>query len=92
MVGLYATDGSVRGEVVEALLDRIGADRLIFEAPHRHQQAWLIRRIGPDVNLANVAPREAVGLEALRLGLRADTTIALHTLAARTPAGGVPRG
>jgi phosphosulfolactate synthase len=89
-VGLYAGDGSVRGEVVDALLDGVGADRLIFEAPHRHQQAWLIRRVGPDVNLANVAPREAVGLEALRLGLRADTTIALHALTARTPAGGVP--
>jgi phosphosulfolactate synthase len=92
MVGLYAADGSVRGEVVDALLDGVGADRLIFEAPHRHQQAWLIRRIGPDVNLANVAPREAVGLEALRLGLRADTTIALHALTARTPVGGVPGG
>jgi phosphosulfolactate synthase len=91
-VGLYAADGSVRGEVVDALLDGIGPDHLIFEAPHRHQQAWLIRRIGPDVNLANVAPREAVGLEALRLGLRADTTIALHALPVRTPAGGVPRG
>jgi phosphosulfolactate synthase len=92
MVGLYAADGSVRGDVVDALLDSVGAEHLIFEAPHRHQQAWLIRRIGPDVNLANVAPREAVGLEALRLGLRADTTIALHALTARTPSGGVPGG
>jgi phosphosulfolactate synthase len=91
MVGLYAADGSVRGAVVDALLDGVGANRLIFEAPHRHQQAWLIRRIGPDVNLANVAPREAAGLEALRLGLRADTTIALHALPAGTPAGGAPR-
>jgi phosphosulfolactate synthase len=92
MVGLYAADGSVRGEVVDALLEEIGADHLIFEAPHRHQQAWLIRRIGSDVNLANVAPREAAGLEALRLGLRADTTISLHALASWTPGGGVPRG
>jgi phosphosulfolactate synthase len=91
-VGLYAADGSVRGEVVDALVDDIGPDHLIFEAPHRHQQAWLIRRIGPDVNLANVVPREAVGLEALRLGLRADTTIALHALPARSPVGGVTRG
>jgi phosphosulfolactate synthase len=91
MVGLYAADGSVRGDVVDALLDRVGAHRLIFEAPHRHQQAWLIRRIGPDVNLANVAPREATGLEALRLGLRADTTIELHAVAPGTPAGGAPR-
>jgi phosphosulfolactate synthase len=92
LVGLYTADGSVRGEVVDALLDGVGSEHLIFEAPHRHQQAWLIRRIGPDVNVANVAPREAVGLEALRLGLRADTTIALHALPAPTPAGGVSGG
>ncbi len=91
MVGLYAADGSVRGDVVDALLDGIGARYLIFEAPHRHQQAWLIRRVGPDVNLANVAPREVAALEALRLGLRADTTIALHALASGTPAGGASR-
>jgi phosphosulfolactate synthase len=92
MVGLYAPDGSVRGDVVDALVDGIGAHRLIFEAPHRHQQAWLVRRLGPDVNLANVAPRDAAALEALRLGLRADTTIALHALASGAPAGGVPGG
>jgi phosphosulfolactate synthase len=78
--------------VVDALVDGIGAHRLIFEAPHRHQQAWLVRRLGPDVNLANVAPRDAAALEALRLGLRADTTIALHALASGAPAGGVPGG
>ncbi len=83
-VGLYTSDGSVRCDVVDALLDHVGAEHLVFEAPHRHQQAWLIRRVGPEVNLANVAPRDAIGLEALRLGLRADTTLALH---APSPAG-----
>jgi phosphosulfolactate synthase len=33
----------------------------------------LIRRFGPDVNLGNVIPAEVLGLETLRLGLRADT-------------------
>ena len=78
-VGLYTTDGSIRTDVVDALLDHVGADRLLFEAPRKDQQAWLIRYVGPQVNLANVAPREALGLEALRLGLRADTTLAVHT-------------
>jgi phosphosulfolactate synthase len=77
-VGLYGRDGSVRAEVVDALLDEIGPDRLLFEAPRKDQQAWLIRHVGPDVNIANVAPREVLGLEALRLGLRADTTLAVH--------------
>ena len=43
-------------------------------SPHKDQQAWFINHLGPSVNLSNVAPREAMGLEALRLGLRADTT------------------
>ena len=77
-VGLYAPDASVRTDVVDALVDHVGAERLLFEAPRKDQQAWLIRHIGPEVNLANVAPREALGLEALRLGLRADTTLAVH--------------
>jgi phosphosulfolactate synthase len=76
-VGLYAADGSIRADVVDALLDHVGPERLVFEAPRKDQQAWLIRHVGPEVNLANVAPRDALGLEALRLGLRADTTLAL---------------
>lgn len=77
-VGLYAPDASVRTDVVEALLDHVGPEHLLFEAPRKDQQAWLIRHIGPEVNLANVAPREVLGLEALRLGLRADTALAVH--------------
>ncbi|HLM64681.1 MAG TPA: phosphosulfolactate synthase [Acidimicrobiales bacterium] len=77
-VGLYTADGSVRTDVVDALLAHVGPERLLFEAPRKDQQAWLIRHVGPEVNLANVSPRDALGLEALRLGLRADTTLAVH--------------
>ena len=72
-VGLFASDGQVRPEVVDAVVGAIGVDTVVFEAPQKEQQAWLIRRFGPEVNLANVAPGDALGLEALRLGLRADT-------------------
>lgn len=72
-VGLYRPDGSVREDVVEAVAGAVGPHRLIFEAPAKHQQAWFIRRFGSDVGLGNVLPAEVLGLEALRLGLRADT-------------------
>lgn len=72
-VGLYEPDGSVRSEVVDAVVDAVGLGTTVFEAPRKEQQAWLIRRFGADVNLANVAPGDALGVEALRLGLRADT-------------------
>jgi phosphosulfolactate synthase len=81
-VGLYEPDGAVRTAVVEAVASRVGLARVIFEAPRKDQQAWFLRRFGPDVNLGNVPLAEVLGLEALRLGLRADT-IELSTTADR---------
>ncbi len=72
-VGIYGPDGTVRAAVVDALVTAVGVERIVFEAPWKDQQAWFIRNLGPDANLANIAPRDALGLEALRLGLRADT-------------------
>lgn len=72
-VGLYGADGSVRADLVEALEALGGGAPVIYEAPRRSQQAWLINRFGPNVNLANVAPEEVLATEALRLGLRSDT-------------------
>lgn len=72
-VGLYESDGSVRAELVEAL-ERLGGEaQVVYEAPRVQQQAWLVNRLGADVNIANVAPDGVLALEALRLGLRADT-------------------
>jgi phosphosulfolactate synthase len=72
-VGLYRSDGTVRSDVVEAILQ--GADRasVLFDAPRKSQQAWFVHEFGPDVNLANIAVDSAISLETLRLGLRADT-------------------
>ena len=50
-----------------------GPGRVVFEAPRKDQQAWFIRRFGPSVSLGNIAPEDVLGLETLRLGLRADT-------------------
>jgi phosphosulfolactate synthase len=72
-IGLFASDGSVRPELVEAVVSAVGVERTVFEAPRKEQQAWLVRRFGADVNIANVAPGDVLGVEALRLGLRADT-------------------
>ena len=74
-VGLYRPDGSVRDGLVDLLATRLGEEQIIFEAPQKAQQAWLIRRLGPEVNLGNVAPEEVLATETLRLGLRADTAL-----------------
>ena len=72
-IGLYTPEGAVREDVVTAVTAAVGRHRIIFEAPRKDQQAWFIRQFGPDVNLGNVLPADVMGLEALRLGLRADT-------------------
>ncbi len=82
-VGLYTADGSVRADLVESL-QCLGDDvPVVYEAPLRRQQAWLVNHLGANVNLANIAPEGVLALEALRLGLRSDT---LRTgLEARSP-------
>jgi phosphosulfolactate synthase len=87
-VGVYTPDGAVRQDVVEAVADTVGGDLVLFEAPQKHQQAWFICRFGSDVGLANVAPAAVLGLEALRLGLRADTIGLARARQAATALGG----
>src|SRR5689334_22609501 len=72
-VGIYESSGAIRQDVAEALAAAVGPDCVVFEAPREDQQAWFVRRFGPDVNLANVAPDGALGLETFRLSLRSDT-------------------
>jgi phosphosulfolactate synthase len=49
---------------------------LLFEAPSTALQTYFVTRIGTDVNLGNVPASAVIGLETLRLGLRADTLTA----------------
>ncbi|MDN5859732.1 MAG: phosphosulfolactate synthase [Pseudonocardia sp.] len=72
-VGTFDERGRVRPDVVEAVAAAVGVERVVFEAPRTSQQAWFVRRFGPEVNLGNVAPGEVLSVETLRLGLRSDT-------------------
>jgi phosphosulfolactate synthase len=73
-VGIYSGNGSVRESLVHTLAGAVpSGDSLIFEAPRKDQQAWFIHSLGSNVNLGNVAIDDILSLEALRLGLRADT-------------------
>ena len=71
--GLYDRGGAIRAELVDALETLGDEASVIYEAPSRDQQAWLINRLGANVNLANIAPDAVLAVEALRLGLRVDT-------------------
>jgi phosphosulfolactate synthase len=72
-VGIYDGSGVPKPDIIDAAVDAAGIERVLFEAPRKDQQAWLINRFGPQVNLGNIAPDEVLPLTTLRLGLRADT-------------------
>lgn len=72
--GICRADGELRIGLVEDVLAGLPtADCLLFEAPTTGLQAYLVGRIGPNVNLGNVPATSVLALETLRLGLRADT-------------------
>ncbi len=74
--GIFRHDGEVRMGLIDEILHAVPADKVLFEAPLKDQQVWFVRRIGPDVNLGNIAPEETLSLETIRQGLRADTAVA----------------
>jgi phosphosulfolactate synthase len=71
--GIYRATGEVRTGLIDEIAHAIAPERLIFEAPLRAQQVWLLKRFGTECNLGNIAPADVLSLETLRLGLRSDT-------------------
>ena len=76
--GVYRPDGEARTGLIDEIVHEIDQSKLIFEAPKKHQQVWFIEQLGPAVNLGNVLPADAISLETLRVGLRADTLKLFH--------------
>jgi phosphosulfolactate synthase len=76
--GMYRPDGEPREGLIDEIVHEVPAVQLIFEAPRKHQQVWLIRHFGQAVNLGNVLPADVISLETLRVGLRADTLELFH--------------
>lgn len=72
-VGLFQSNGDVRSGLVQEILSQISSDKIIWEAPIKSQQVFFIKHCGANVNLGNIAPRELIPLETIRLGLRSDT-------------------
>jgi phosphosulfolactate synthase len=71
--GIYRADGEVRTGLIDEIAHAVDPGRLIFEAPQREQQVWLLQRFGTECNLGNIAADDVLSLETLRLGLRSDT-------------------
>jgi phosphosulfolactate synthase len=71
--GIFRPTGEVREGLIEEVVHATDPNKILFDAPNKHQQVWFVRRFGPEVNLSNIAPGDVLALETLRLGLRSDT-------------------
>ena len=76
--GIFRANGELKEGLVDEVLAALPVEMLLFEAPTTDAQAYMLRRVGPDVNLGNIAPTAVLSLETLRLGLRADTLLAFE--------------
>jgi phosphosulfolactate synthase len=72
-VGIYDSDGAIKWDWVRSILGESPAEELLFEAPLEFQQVQLLRELGADVNLGNVALASVAPLASERLGLRGET-------------------
>jgi phosphosulfolactate synthase len=72
-VGIYDSDGAIKWDWVRSILAENPAEDLLFEAPLEFQQVQLLRELGAEANLGNVAMTSVAPLASERLGLRGDT-------------------
>jgi phosphosulfolactate synthase len=78
-VGIYDGEGAIKWDWVRSIVADFPADQLIFEAPQEQQQIALLRELGAETNLGNVALSSVAPLASQRLGLRGDTFGTLRT-------------
>jgi len=74
-VCIYDDQGQIIEDAVATISRIMGAatDRLVWEAPLKEQQAYLIRRFGTNVGLGNIHPDHVLAVESLRCRLRFET-------------------
>ena len=72
-VGIFKSDGRINSSLALELFSHVDPDTIVWEAPQKEQQVWLLHQLGPDANIGNVAPTDVLSLESMRHGLRADT-------------------
>lgn len=74
-VGIFGDHGQVLEDSVNTIVCQLGdnARKLIWEAPLKEQQAYLINKLGTNVGLGNIHPDQILAVEALRCRLRFET-------------------
>jgi phosphosulfolactate synthase len=78
-VGIYDSEGQIKWDWVRSILSDHPAEELILEAPREDQQVSLLRELGAEVNLGNIALGSVAPLASERLGLRGETFGTIRT-------------
>ena len=76
--GYVSTDGDVNAVIIDSITNIIPVESLLFEAPIKSVQTFLIKRYGALVNLGNLALPDLLSVQSLRFGLRSDTLLDVH--------------
>jgi len=72
-VGIFRPNGTPHTILINKIIAKVDAEKILWEAPEKKQQVWFINLFGANVSLGNIAPHDVIPLECLRLGLRGDT-------------------
>ena len=72
-VGIFEADGEINKEMAYQLFQELDTNQIIWEAPRKPQQVWLLQNLGANISLGNIATDDLLSVETLRRGLRADT-------------------
>ena len=71
--GIIDRNGLIKSDIIKELLTNIAISKIIFEAPTKQLQSYLINNYGSSVNMGNISFENILPLEALRRNLRSDT-------------------
>jgi phosphosulfolactate synthase len=72
-IGVMDEKGKVRFDELDLIINAVGLEKTMIEAPDKGQQQTIYMRYGAKANIGNVQPKEVVAASALRAGLRGDT-------------------
>jgi phosphosulfolactate synthase len=77
-LGVMGKGGEVLFEELDLIIQAVGLENTMIEAPEKSQQQNIFMHYGPGANIGNVQPRDVLSVGALRSGLRGDTIAALR--------------
>lgn len=77
-IGVMNKEGKVQFDELDKIMENVGIDNVMIEAPDKGQQQDIFMRYGPKANVGNIQPRDILSVAGLRTGLRGDTISALR--------------